>query len=205
MEEFATALSSKGSHWKKKKDFLDFFYSADNTLFASFVVSMTFCNVKNKQGRNSMCFHRTLPLSGFPCQAPELRCLRGCFFRSCTARAVAFAFFALLKRFFLKDGKGWKPSHEPGGAALLGRRVRCWAEPAVPGEAAGKAPAVGLQLTQGCCCSIFSASFIRFTQINSAWQSTRIQLAAWPSSAGRLSSEPWPRCRRCRLQCRAQT
>lgn len=49
VEEFATALSSKGSHWeKKKKDFLDFFYSADSTLFASFVVSMTFCNVKNK-------------------------------------------------------------------------------------------------------------------------------------------------------------
>lgn len=127
------------------------------------------------------------------------------FLQELYSQSCCFCIFCLAEAFFLKDGKGWKPPHEPGGAALLGRRVRCWAEPAVPGEAAGKAPAVGLQLTQGCCCSIFSASFVRFTQINSAWQSTRIQLAAWPSSAGRLSSEPWPRCRRCRLQCGAQT
>lgn len=40
--------------------------------------------------------------------------------------------------FLLKDGKGWEPNLELGRAALLGRKVRCWAELAFPGEAGGK-------------------------------------------------------------------
>lgn len=126
----------------------------------------------------------------------KLWCLRGCFFRSCTSRAVAFAFFYLAEVFFLKDGQGWKPKQEQ----------LCWAGESGAGQSSWSLGRQrGRLLPWGCSCHRGAAALFAvlplsdWPQINSAWQSTRIQLAAWPSSAGRLSSEPQPCCCHCQI------